>query len=113
MSDPRFSQNATTGGIPNADAWGLRIVNSEDLLFYGVGLYSFFNNYSTSCSNQGNGETCQNRIFELDSSSQGVSVYNLNTVGTHNMIVLDGKDIAYYGDNLDGFIDTIALFRVR
>nr|POE79854.1 glucan 1,3-beta-glucosidase [Quercus suber] len=111
LSDPSFSQVPAAGGIPQADAWGLRIVNSEHLLFYGAGLYSFFSNYSVTCSNQGNGETCQNRIFELDSASKAVSVYNLNTVGTHNMIVLDDRDIAFYGDNLDGFVDTIALFR--
>lgn len=32
-------------------------------------------------------------------------------VGTHYMITVDGKNVAYYGDNLDGFVDTIALFR--
>ena len=42
--------------IPNADAWGLRIVDSTNILIYGAGLYSFFNNYSTACSNQGAGE---------------------------------------------------------
>ena len=25
--------------------------------------------------------------------------------------VVDGEDVAYYLDNLDGFVDTIALFR--
>lgn len=113
-SDPKFpnktvhEQNYT---IPGADAWGLRIVDSEALSFYGVGLYSFFDNYSTNCSAQGNGEVCQDRIFSVEGSSSGISVYNLNTVGTHNMITLDGNDVAYYADNLDGFIDTIALFR--
>ena len=38
-------------------------------------------------------------------------MYNENTVGTHYMITVDGKDVAYYNDNLDGFVDTIALFR--
>jgi hypothetical protein len=27
------------------------------------------------------------------------------------MITVDGVDVAYYEDNLDGFVDTIALFR--
>lgn len=78
---------------------------------YGAGLYSFFDNYSTDCSDQGNGEVCQNRIFSLEGSSNGVSVYNLNTVGTHEMITIDGRDVANYEDNLNGFIDTVALFR--
>lgn len=116
LSDPIFVQNATvTDGnitIPASDGWGLRIVDSSDILIYGAGLYSFFDNYSTSCSDQGNGEKCQNRIFSLEQSAgKGVSVYNLNTVGTHYQITVDGKDVAYYGDNLDGFVDTVALFR--
>ena len=76
---------------------------------YGPGLYSFFNNNNVTCSNVGEGETCQNRIFSVESSD--VSVYNLNTVGTTEMITLDGNDVAYWGDNVNGFIDTVALFR--
>lgn len=71
---------------------------------------SFFDNYSTTCSNQGNGELCQDRIAEIIDSS-GITVYNLNTVGTHYQLEVDGVNVAYYEDNLDGFIDTIALYR--
>ncbi|KAH9827683.1 glycoside hydrolase family 55 protein [Teratosphaeria destructans] len=109
LNDPVFT-NTTDATIPTSDAWGLRIVNSSAINIYGAGLYSFFNNYSTSCSNQGNGETCQNRVFEITSST-GLTVYNLNTVGVHYMIEMDGDSVAYYNDNLDGFVDTIALFR--
>ncbi|WPH02951.1 Hypothetical protein R9X50_00582300 [Acrodontium crateriforme] len=107
LYDPTFPE-AQTNGIPN-DGWGLRILQSQDVIIYGAGLYSFFNNYSTTCSNQGNGEVCQNRIFEVQSPSRA-TVYNLNTVGTHEMITVDGKDVAFYNDNLDGFVDTIAWF---
>ena len=31
-----------------SDAWGLRILKSSNIFVYGAGLYSFFNNYSTS-----------------------------------------------------------------
>ncbi|GAB7348730.1 hypothetical protein MBLNU459_g7467t1 [Dothideomycetes sp. NU459] len=111
LSDPVF--NTTSAGTsPNADAWGLRIVHSQDILVYGAGLYSFFNNYSTTCSNQGNGEVCQNRIFDVEDSSN-IDVYCLNTVGTTHMITRDGVDVAIYSDNLDGFVDTIALFRTN
>ncbi|EMC99022.1 glycoside hydrolase family 55 protein [Baudoinia panamericana UAMH 10762] len=112
-SDPQFPTATVTADglvIPDADAWGLRIVGSSTILVYGAGLYSFFNNYSTTCSNQGNGEQCQYRIFEVLNST-GISVYNLNTVGTHEMIEQDGTNLAYYGDNLDGFVDTVALYR--
>jgi hypothetical protein len=39
-SDPVFSGDASIN-----KAWGLRIVDSEDVFVYGAGLYSFFDNY--------------------------------------------------------------------
>ncbi|KAG7285737.1 hypothetical protein NEMBOFW57_008031 [Staphylotrichum longicolle] len=89
--------------------WGLRVVDSTGLLVYGAGLYSFFNNYSVSCAQPGAGATCQKRIFSVEGESD-VRVYNLNTVGTNKMITLNGKDIAKYEDNLDGFVHSIAQF---
>jgi glucan 1,3-beta-glucosidase len=109
FNDPTFSNPSTTA--VNADGWGLRILSSSAINVYGAGMYSFFNNYNVHCSDQGNGEACQSRIFSVEKST-GVSVYNLNTVGTTAMITLDGTDVAQYSDNLNGFIDTIALFRV-
>lgn len=47
LNDPVFASVAN-GTTPSADGWGLRIVNSQDILIYGAGHYSFFNNYSTS-----------------------------------------------------------------
>ena len=102
LNDPIFTSGQS--------GWGLRVVESSEVLVYGAGLYSFFSNYDVTCSNQGNGETCQKQIFSVE-GSMGVSVYNLNTVGTQEMITLDKTDIAAYSDNLNGFIDTIALFR--
>ncbi|MCJ1354548.1 MAG: hypothetical protein MMC33_004537 [Icmadophila ericetorum] len=95
----------------NQDAWGLRIVDSHGVNIYGVGLYSFFDNYSTACSQPGNGEACQSAIFSIDSLGSGVSVYNLNTVGTTNMIEVGGQSYAVFSDNINVFPDTIALFR--
>lgn len=97
--------------IPGSNDWALRIVDSDSISIYGAGLYSFFNNYSTSCSAIGNGAICQNRIFSLEGENSGINLYNLNTVGTHYMITNDGEDVAYYADNVDGFVNTIALFR--
>ena len=102
--------NVTVTG--NCDGYGLRILNSQSILTYGAGLYSFFNNYKTNCSNFGNGETCQPRIFEIDGTVGGnLDVYNLNTVGATNMIDENGVSLASYADNIDVFPDTIALFR--
>lgn len=48
LNDPNFSTSCA--GYPGncAAAWGLRIINSNNILIYGAGLYSFFSNYDTS-----------------------------------------------------------------
>ncbi|KAM7215199.1 glycoside hydrolase [Rhypophila decipiens] len=91
--------------------WGLRIFKSSDVLVYGAGLYSFFKNNDNNCAQVGQGHSCQTRIFSVKDSSR-VSVYNLNTVGTTKMIMYNGNDIASANKNENGFINTIALFRV-
>ncbi len=54
LNDPTFTAptgNGTGNGTGNsADGWGLRVLNSQSILVYGAGLYSFFDNYSTSKS---------------------------------------------------------------
>ncbi|KAF2671371.1 pectin lyase-like protein [Microthyrium microscopicum] len=88
--------------------------DSHDILFYGAGLYSFFSNYNVHCSDQGAGEWCQPIVF-LDQGAQRLSIYGYNTVGVTNMITQANggayTNIAKYSDNLDGFPDTIALYR--
>jgi hypothetical protein len=43
LSDPNFASSCSVQSGNCAEAWGLRIVNSKDVLIYGAGLYSFFN----------------------------------------------------------------------
>ena len=40
-----------------------------------------------------------------------MDVYNLNTVGTTNMITRDGASLASFADNINVYPDNIALFR--
>ncbi len=76
----------------------------------------------TECSDKGNGETCQTQIFALDTGSandhtlgkheqSSVYVYNLNTIGSVSMIDREGVSLASFADNVNGFPDTIAVFR--
>jgi glucan 1,3-beta-glucosidase len=44
-------------------------------------------------------------------SGGDVFVYNLNTVGSQGMMVLNAASIASYADNVAGFADTVALFK--
>lgn len=111
LSDPVFPTGPPVGNSTNtADGWGLRVLDSRPLV-YGAGLYSFFDDYSTNCSAQGNGEVCQVRNFEVEGDGSVVELYNLNTVGTTYMVVVEGEDYALYADNLNGFVDSVALVR--
>ncbi|KAF7178365.1 hypothetical protein CNMCM7691_007055 [Aspergillus felis] len=105
LNDPDYS-SCLSG---NCDALGLRVLNSQNTLIYGAGLYSFFNYYSTSCSNFPGGQ-CQSEIFSIEGSTSGLVVYALSTVGTTNMIVKNGASLALYSDNLATYADTIAYF---
>jgi len=51
-NDPDFKTSCGgQTGVPCEDGWALRIINSQSIFVYGAGLYSFFNNYSTSKHN--------------------------------------------------------------
>jgi glucan 1,3-beta-glucosidase len=93
-----------------ANAWGLRILSSSNILIYGAGLYSFFDNYSTTCSDNPGPENCQDNIFSLEGTLNNVNVYCLSTVGTTNMITQNGASVALYSANVNTYPDTIAWF---
>ncbi|KAI8958122.1 glycoside hydrolase family 55 protein [Daldinia sp. FL1419] len=111
LHDPDFA--ATCDGVEGncANAWGLRIVDSTDIFIYGAGHYSFFNNYSTTCSTVEAGENCQSRIVSLEGSTSNINIYALNTIGSLSMIDKDGKSLAKWEDNVNVFQANIMLFR--
>ena len=134
IGDPNFSESCPSGSAGNcAMAWGLRVVTSKDLHVYGAGLYSFFNGYSTSmfsppisnssrisglmilldlgCSAAGAKTPCQQAIFQYDSASSDVYVYNLNTVGATGMVYKDLTKLATNIYNLNVYPSTIVFFR--
>ncbi|CAG8321252.1 unnamed protein product [Penicillium salamii] len=106
LKDPDYS--SCLGG--NCNSLGLRVLNSKNVIIYGAGLYSFFNNYSTTCSTFPLPENCQSMIFSVEGSTSGLVVYGLNTVGTTYMIVKDGVALAQVSDNLATYAATIAYF---
>jgi glucan 1,3-beta-glucosidase len=134
LHDPDFDTACATdpglpGGAPCAMAWGLRVVDSKNVVVFGAGLYSFFNNYSTACSTVESGENCQARIFSVEQSTSfsssssfrdggddddddtAVEVYNLNTIGSVSMVTLGGEDMATWDQNRATFASTLAAFR--
>ena len=103
--DPDFSK---CGGSKLCTmAWGLMIQNSENVYVYGAGLYNFFQNYDQGCLN---GEDCQQAMVDLNTSSTGVYLYNLNTKGTIYQVSIDENGLANQNDNRNTFCSTIAGF---
>lgn len=111
LNDPDFT--AACAGVPGncAAAWGLRVVNSRDVVVYGAGLYSFFDNYSTACSTFSAGQTCQQRITSIEGTACNVNIYGLNTIGTRAMISRNGAQVAWYADNVNTFASNVAVYR--
>ncbi|KAI1881109.1 hypothetical protein JX265_001349 [Neoarthrinium moseri] len=111
LQDPNFSTSCSGVAGNCAAAWGLRIVNSNNILIYGAGHYSFFSSYSTTCSTVEAGETCQSRIVSLEGTISNVNIYNLNTIGSLSMINRDGTSLASWSDNVNTFAANIAVFK--
>lgn len=126
LHDPDFSSDCAAlddNSIPGVNitapcemAWGLRIINSSNVVIYGAGHYSFFNNYNTTCSDGPEGETmkCQSRIVWIEDTtgaSENVSIYDLNTIGSISMVTHNGTDVALWRDNWSVFGESLPLFK--
>ncbi len=113
INDPNFSTSCPAGAASNCPlAWGLRVSASSNILVYGAGLYSFLNDYSTSCSAAGASTPCQAAIFMYDSAAtKDLYVYNLNTVGTTGMVYRDTGKLATNIYNYNVYPSTIFFFR--
>ncbi|KAL1866046.1 hypothetical protein Daus18300_006947 [Diaporthe australafricana] len=126
LHDPDFTSDCADlqqGYIPGSNitapcgmAWGLRIIDSSNVVIYGAGLYSFFNNYNTTCSSGPKNlqRRCQSRIAWVEDNtgaSENVTIYDLNTIGTISMVTNNGTDVALWSDNWSVFGELIALFK--
>ncbi|MCJ1479117.1 hypothetical protein MMC13_007801 [Lambiella insularis] len=103
-SDPTFS-DCTTPGCQKS--WGLRIVSSSNILIYGAGLYSFFDNYSEDCLAT---ESCQDNMVSVEDCSGDVYIWGLSTKGSTNMVTINGVGAVPQIDNRDNFCATISVF---
>ncbi|VBB79880.1 Putative Glycoside Hydrolase Family 55 [Podospora comata] len=112
-SDPDYRAQCVgiAGNCPAA--WGLRVMSSRNVLVYGAGLYSFFDNYSTACSTFDAGQTCQQRITSVEGRAENVAVYNLNTIGTREMVTRDGGMVGGSGwaENRNTFASNVGVYR--
>ncbi|EKD20654.1 beta-1,3-exoglucanase [Drepanopeziza brunnea f. sp. 'multigermtubi' MB_m1] len=120
-NDPNFSVSCAGKGDNCYLSWGLRVLNSASILVYGAGLYSFFNNYSLTCSDHTASvynEYCQTQIFGIDSgggagqsyAGSSVFVYGLNTVGAVSMVDRNGASLAAQSANTGLFASHLVRF---
>jgi glucan 1,3-beta-glucosidase len=106
-NDPGFSCNPSTDTSCNK-AWSTVVSNSSNIYFYGMGAYSFFDNYSQDCLND---STCQRNIVDFLTPGANNYIYNLNTVGASVMVVKDGEDMVPATPLRRGFTSTLAAWR--
>ncbi|KND92912.1 Glucan 1,3-beta-glucosidase [Tolypocladium ophioglossoides CBS 100239] len=101
-ADPDFSK---CSGDTCARTWGLRVTDSKDILVYGGGLYSFFNNYAQQCVAANN---CQDNVIAIDNSS--VKLFAISTKASVAMVTVNGQAAAKDSDNRNNFCAAIAAF---
>ncbi|GJJ08001.1 hypothetical protein Clacol_002208 [Clathrus columnatus] len=89
FNDPSFPNGLT-------EAWALYIQQSSDILVYGAGLYSFFQDYTQDCLNDGV-NNCQSQIVNVDSLSSA-SVYGLSTLGVSFQLSVSGVGVINQGE---------------
>ncbi|KAI3321311.1 glycoside hydrolase family 55 protein [Xylariaceae sp. AK1471] len=112
-SDPNFDVSCpkATAADNCAEAWGLSVKASKNVLIYGAGLYSFYSNFNTSCSDTGSSTLCQQGMVIYDAANTtNFRIYGLNTVGSYGMIYKDTVRIATYDYNLNVFPSNIISF---
>ncbi|KAF9443873.1 glycoside hydrolase family 55 protein [Macrolepiota fuliginosa MF-IS2] len=95
FKDPSFN------GI--SASWALKVSGSSNIIIFGAGLYSFFQNYGQGCLAPA---TCQNQILDVDSTSS-VTVYSLSTVASTFQFSVNEAGIINQNGNIDGFASTV------
>ena len=104
MSDPTFS-TCTTDSCKQG--WGLRVVDSSNVLIYGAGHYTFFDDYSQSCLAT---ESCQENMVSIENCSGDVYLWGLSTKASTNMVSIDGQAAVPQANNRATFCSTLAVF---
>jgi hypothetical protein len=55
-------------------AWGMRVIESSDIYMHGMGLYSWFQNYTQDCVAN---EDCQDQILQVQGSTKNIAMFNI------------------------------------
>ncbi|KAF5669029.1 beta-1,3 exoglucanase [Fusarium heterosporum] len=112
LNDPDFQTDCQNDPNPAGCnmGWGMRVINSNNVVAYGLGLYSFFINYNDTCASNKSPGYCQERTLSIQGPSSGVKILGLSTIGTRTMLERDGVDLVAAIENNSTFADSLALF---
>ncbi|KAH8117300.1 exo-beta-1,3-glucanase [Phellopilus nigrolimitatus] len=97
------SYNDPTYSGSQVMAWAVRVNNSQNILVFGAGLYSFFQNYNQACLDS---NSCQTQIFDIDSVST-IDVYSLSTVASTFQLSVSENGIINQAANRNGLQSTV------
>ncbi len=90
-------------------ALAFNVQSSSDILFYGTGLYSFFNLWDQGCLYSGTGQapTCQLELNKISNDSK-VRLFNFNTYGS--VYMTESKEVySVAASNMNTFCSTAAV----
>ncbi|KAK4506055.1 hypothetical protein PRZ48_004020 [Zasmidium cellare] len=108
QNDPTFDicvNGTDADGVPCKDAWGLRVLNSQNVHIYSVGMYSFFNGYNQACVWT---QSCQENVIRVQNSQ--IYMYAVTTKAAVNMLRVDANAPIVAKENKGVYGDTIAYF---
>ncbi|TGZ82087.1 pectin lyase-like protein [Ascodesmis nigricans] len=107
-NDPEFGEcQERNSKIPGCEkSWALRVLNSKDILIYGAGMYSFFENYLQECIKY---KTCQWYAVDIQ-DTEDLTMYAVGTIGTTWQINVDGEPVVNATMNINKFTDTAIRF---
>lgn len=104
--DPDFS-NCNSGDAQCRMAWFTYINGGSNLFFYGAGFWTFFNDNSNDCSN--NGGVCQtNAVWTNDVS--GLYWYGINEHLNLNLVVNNGQALVTQNNNPGSWGGVVAAY---
>ncbi|PPQ77526.1 hypothetical protein CVT25_011323 [Psilocybe cyanescens] len=102
-----FTVNSAFHDPPSAQglsaAWALNVQTSTDIIVFGAGLYSFFQDFAQTCLDS---NSCQSQILNVDTTSS-VTIYSLSTVASTFQISVSQNGIINQSANTNGFASTV------
>jgi glucan 1,3-beta-glucosidase len=105
--DPTFAKCTTS---KCRKSWGIRIKDSTDVFWYGLGSYSFFDQYNQDCVDTNN---CQVNMVGLDGANERIWLFGVSTKASDAIITYaDGERKILQNENGNTFCQTVGIFRV-